>query len=278
MHLFPGFQKNNKIRKISTKEVKMKIIRILNLLSVLGTITVNALANTLPINNMQTGEVSDSFKALFTPAGYVFAIWGVIYIALSAFAIYQILPSQKDNERIDRIGIWFILANIFNGAWIFAWHYLLFPLSLIIMVGLLVSLIAIYQRLEIGKNKSTPKERWLIDAPFSIYLGWISVATIANVSVVLLDLNWSGFGISETIWTVVVLLVGTLLGLLMTYRRSEVFYPLVLVWAFIGITQNRSGDSVVTITAWVCAIILVVFMIIARSVLRRKKLIARYKR
>jgi hypothetical protein len=256
----------------------MKIIRILNLLTLLLTITVNGLANALPINGLSTGEVSDSFGALFTPAGYVFAIWGVIYLTLAVFSVYQILPSQKNNARLDRIGIWFILSNLFNGGWILAWHYLQFPLSLLIMLGLLVSLLMIYQRLGIGVSKSNPRERWLVDMPFSIYLGWISVATIANVSVVLLDLNWSGFGISETLWTVLVLVVGTILGILMTIRRSEVFYPFVLIWAFIGITQNGSGDETVTITAWAGAIILAVFIVLARSILRRKQLISRYKR
>jgi len=256
----------------------MKVIRFLGLISLLATITVNALANALPINNIQTGAVSDSFAALFTPAGYVFAIWGVIYLALTVFAIYQFLPAQKNNERLDRIGIWFILANLFNGGWIFAWHYLQFPISLLLMVGLLISLLVIYVKLGIGKEKSSPNERWLVEMPFSIYLGWISVATIANISVVLLDLNWNGFGISETIWTVLVLVVATILGILMTIRRQEVFYTLVLIWAFVGITQNGSGDPLVTTTAWAGAAILAVTIIIGRGVIRRKQLIARYKR
>jgi hypothetical protein len=256
----------------------MKIIRILNLVSLLATIIVNALANILPINNLLTGAVSDSFGALFTPAGYVFAIWGVIYLTLAVFAVYQVLPSQKDNARLDRVGIWFILANLFNGSWIFAWHYLLFPLSMLLMLGLLVSLVVIYLRLGIGTGKTSLNERWLVDMPFSIYLGWISVATIANASVILLNLNWDGFGLSETIWTVIMLVVGVILGLLMTLKRSEVFYTLVLIWAFIGITQNGSGDNVVSTTAWAGSAILAIFLVIARGVLRRKQLIARYKR
>jgi hypothetical protein len=255
----------------------MKVIRILNFVSLILTLTVNGLANALPINNMSTGDVSDSFNALFTPAGYVFAIWGLIYIALTAFAVYQILPSQKDNTRIDRIGPWFILANLFNAAWIFAWHYLQFVLSLAFMLALLISLLAIYLRLGIGITKTTPKDRWFLEVPFSTYLGWISVATIANVSVVLLDLNWDGFGLTETVWTIIMLVIGTVLGLLMTYLRSEVFYTLVLIWAFIGITQNGSGDQLVTIMAWAGAIILTVFLVVARTIIRRKQLIERYK-
>lgn len=256
----------------------MKLTRILNLLTLLASIFVNVLANALPINNITTGEISDSFRALFTPAGYVFAIWGVIYITLTIFAIYQVLPSQKDNIRLDRIGSWFILANLFNGAWIFAWHYQQFVISLVLMIGLLVSLLTIYTRLKIGDGKSATNERWLVDMPFSIYLGWISVATIANISVVLLDLNWNGFGVSEQIWTIVVLAIATILGILMTLKRSEIFYTLVLMWAFIGITQNGSGVESVAITAWIGTILLVVFLFLQRGFLRRKQLLDRYQR
>jgi hypothetical protein len=114
--------------------------------------------------------------------------------------------------------------------------------------------------------------------PFSIYLGWISVATIANASVVLLNLNWNGFGLTETIWTVIMLVIATVLGWKMTLKRSDVFYTLVLIWAFIGITQNGSGDQLVTITAWAGAAILLVVMFLAHSFLRKKQLIDRYKR
>jgi hypothetical protein len=149
---------------------------------------------------------------------------------------------------------------------------------MLLMLGLLVSLVVIYQRLGIGTGKTSLNERWLVDMPFSIYLGWISVATIANASVVLLHLNWDGFGLSETTWTVIMLVVGVISGLFMTFKRSEVFYTLVLIWAFIGIAQNGSGDNVVSITAWAGSAILAILLVIARSVLRRKQLIARYKR
>ncbi len=254
----------------------MKITRILNLLTLLLTITVNALANTLPINNRMTGDISDSFNALFTPAGYVFAIWGVIYLALAAFAIFQLLPAQKHNERIDRIGPWFIIANLANAAWIFAWHYLQFALSLGIMLILLISLLVIYTRLKIGTKAVSPKERWLVDVPFGIYLGWISVATIANVSSVLIDLGWNGFGISAEIWTVIMIVIAVVLGILMTLRRQEIAYPLVLVWAIFGINQNSIGGPFVHTTALVAAIVLLAAVFLLRGVIRRQSLIKRY--
>lgn len=254
----------------------MKITRILNLLTLLLTITVNGLANTLPINNKLTGEISDSFNALFTPAGYVFAIWGVIYLVLTVFAVYQILPGQKDNKRIDRIGPWFIIANLANAAWIFAWHYLQFALSLAIMLVLLVSLLVIYTRLEIGIKSVSPKERWLVDVPFGIYLGWISVATIANVSSVLIDLGWNGFGIFAEIWTVAMIVIAVVLGIMMTWRRQEIAYPLVLVWAIYGINQNKTGNALVHTTALIAAIVLLGVVFLMRGVIRRHNLIKRY--
>jgi len=255
----------------------MKPIKIFNVITLLATITINGLANALPINGLMTGEISDRFKALFTPAGYVFAIWGVIYILLSVFAVYQVLPGQKNNSRIDQIGIWFILANLFNGAWILAWHYQQFLISLILMIGLLSSLLIIYLRLKVGISKIKPSERWLVDLPFSIYLGWISVATIANVSTVLIDNNWNEFGISPTFWTILMIIIATFLGVIMTIKRNEAAYTLVLIWAFIGIYQNGTGNAAVTTSGLIAAIILALTIIYFRLILTRKKLLSRYQ-
>ena len=130
----------------------MKTRQILNLIALLGTVIVNGLANALPFNGITTGEISDSFPVLFTPAGYVFSIWGVIYLLLFGFAVYQALPSQRDNPRLERIGYWFVLSSLFNAVWIFLWHYGYFLLTLLAMLGLLVSLIVIYQRLQIARK------------------------------------------------------------------------------------------------------------------------------
>jgi tryptophan-rich sensory protein len=227
----------------------MKTIRLLNVLALLVTLAVNGLANALPLNGKLTGEISDSFPVLFTPAGYVFAIWGLIYLLLTAFAVYQALPAQRDNPRLDRIGGWFIAASLFNAAWIFLWHYEQFPLTIVAMLGLLVSLLAIYLRLEIGRSPASRAERLLVDLPFSVYLGWISVATIANAAVTLYDLGWNGGGLGPLPWTVLVILVAAGLGAAMIFLRREVAYPLVLAWAFVGIAVRQSGAPVVVVTA-----------------------------
>jgi len=168
----------------------------INLLAVIVTIGVNGLANALPLNGQTTGEISDRFQVYFVPAGYVFSIWGLIYLGFTAFAVYQALPAQRDNPRLQRIGYLFALSCLANIAWLFLWHYEIFLLTLVAMVALLLLLVAIYLRLDINRVRVNRAERWLVHIPFSIYLGWITVATIANVTSVLDYLNWSGWGIS----------------------------------------------------------------------------------
>ena len=160
------------------------------ILTTILTITINGLANALPLNGLTTGEISDSFETYFVPAGYVFSIWGLIYIGLIAFAIYQALPAQRENQRLARIGWWVVVGNLANAAWIFFWHYQIFALTVVAMVTLLVSLLFTYIGLRSDEDNIQPAERWFAQVPFSIYLGWISVATIANISDVLYFFNW----------------------------------------------------------------------------------------
>jgi hypothetical protein len=252
----------------------MKIIRWLNLITLVFTVTVNSLANALPINNRTTGEISDSFPVLFTPAGYVFAIWGLIYLSLIGFAIYQILPSQQNNPHINRIGIGFIAANLFNAAWIFAWHYGIIPLSMFLMIGLLISLLVIYTRLGIGIQPVPPVERTLIHFPLSLYLGWISVATIANASVLLYTWNWDGFGLSAELWTALVIIVGGLLAMAMIHFRNAITYPLVVVWAFSGILFKAGGSEMIANIAGAVAVLILIFLLYSMLRARQLKLIS----
>jgi len=236
----------------------MKLRTILNLLTLVLTLVVNSLANILPLNGMNTGQISDSLPSLFTPAGYVFSIWSIIYIGLIAFGIYQALPSQRNNPRIERMGWWFVIANLFNSAWIFAWHYLQFGLSVVLMLGLLVSLLVIYER--IGRRAASRVETWTVNVPFSIYLGWITVATVANIASLLISLGWNGFGIPAVL-TVVMIGVATLLGMLMILLKREIAYPLVLIWAFAGIAAVRADVPLVEIGAIVAAALLLLVML-----------------
>jgi len=225
------------------------------------TIVMNGLATSLPLNGMDTGAISDLFPNYFTPAGYVFAIWGVIYTGLLAFTIYHSLPAQRENPRLRRIGWLFIASNLFNSAWIAAWHYLFFPLSWVIMLGILGTLLALFVRLE-GRPLST-LERWVVHVPFSIYVGWISVATIANTTVLLQDLGFEGGPVPQPFWSVLVMLVGTAIAFVILRSRRDVAYGAVFVWAFIGIAVKYSATPLVAYTAGGLAGVILVLVLFA---------------
>jgi hypothetical protein len=247
------------------QEVKMKrdaSRQWVNVLAVVAAIVINGLANALPLNGQTTGEISDRFQVYFVPAGYVFSIWGLIYVGLIAFAIYQALPSQRDNPRLRNIGYLFALSCVANIAWLFLWHYEVFPLTLVAMLSLLLLLIAIYLRLDIGRARVSTAEKWLMHVPFSIYLGWITVATIANVTSLLDYLNWSGWGISPEAWTVIMLVAAVGIASAVSLTRGDVAYMLVIVWALAGIAVKHAGTPVVATAAWV-ATVLVALMTIA---------------
>jgi len=226
---------------------RLLTLSILNLIGFLGTIVVNGLANALPLNNKTTGELSDQYPNLFVPAGLTFSIWGVIYILLAIFVIYGLIISIKNNTQktafIENIGILFFVSSLANIGWIFAWHYEILPLSLVLMLVILGSLITIYLRLRIGKSDSTLSERYMVYLPFSIYLGWITIATIANITALLVDINWNTFGLGEQFWAVAVIIVGIAIALSVLFTRKDIFYCLVVDWALLGILLKRLADS-----------------------------------
>ncbi len=240
------------------------------IISLVVAVIVNGLANALPINGITTAEISDSFQVFFVPAGYVFAIWGLIYLALFVYAIYQALPAQRENLRLRRTGWIFVLSSLANTVWIFCWHYGYFALSVAVMVVLLGSLIAIYWRLGTGRTAVNRAEQWAVRVPFSIYLGWITVATIANVTILLDFVSWSGWGIAPEVWTVIMLAVAVVVAGLMALRHRDVAYLLVLVWAFAGIGVKQAETPLVANAAWVAAAV-VALMVIVTAVQSRRK-------
>jgi len=248
---------------------KIPAIRIFNVLAVVATITVNILANALPINGMNTGEISDNFKVFFVPAGYVFSIWGLIYLGLIAFSIFQILPSQWENIQLDKVGIWFIVSSLANIVWIFLWHYELFVLTVPVMLLLLLSLIMIYTKLGNGIQRVPPLEKWLVQVPFSIYLGWVSVATIANITSTLDYVKWDGFGIAPQIWAVIMLAIAVVLAFLIAFNRRDVAYLFVFVWAFVGIANKQANYPTVATAAYIATGAVVLAILVA--VLKKPK-------
>lgn len=228
-----------------------------------GTVIVNAAATILPINNITTGDLSDKYEIFITPAGYVFSIWSVIYAGLLAYTVYQALPSQRTNPILRAIGGPFIFSSIVNMAWIIVWHYEYVPLSLAVMLLILGSLILIYLRLRPAYAIASSAERWTTHIPFSIYLGWITVATIVNVTVLLDYYGWSGAGIAPEVWTAIMLGVATIIGLIMTQVRRDIAYGLVFVWAFAGIAIKHSGVPVVFAAAAVTAAVMASSVVVA---------------
>lgn len=226
---------------------KVKIAQIVTVLVTLGTIAINVLANALPLNGLTTGQISDRFEIFFVPAGYVFSIWGLIYLGLLAYTIFQALPSQADNQLLKKIAPWYWLSSLANVIWLFLWHYEIFSWTLVFMVLILVSLLIINRNLA----KAGGLIKWLVKLPFSIYLGWISVATIANFSQWLFYQDWNGLGIRPDIWAVIMIGAAALLGLLMAWLENDSAYGLVLIWALIGITVSQAGTANIVLAAWI---------------------------
>jgi len=233
---------------------------ILNLLAYLLVVVVNGLANALPLNGQTTGEISNRLNVLFTPAGYVFSIWALIYILLGIWVLRQFPASRRDLPIYQAVSGLFVLSCILNNLWIFMWHYNFFGLSVIVMILLLLTLIRLYIKAE------AVDASFLDRLPFSVYLGWISVATIANISYYLTYIEWSGFGISASVWTFVLLIIATLLAFYILITKNDWVYPLVFVWAFVGIgVQNQDADEpLVVYSSYIfAALILVVTVFFA---------------
>ncbi len=251
---------------------KKRILQAGNVLAVIFTIVINALAVILPLNGKTTQELSDNLPNLFVPAGITFSIWSVIYILWIVFAFYQVRDFFKKDEVkmpfLEQITYLFILSSVANSAWIFLWHYEYVGLSLLMMIVLLVSLLLIHQRLGIGQSTVPMKEKLCVHVPMSVYLGWITVATIANVTAFLVSVNWDGFSIEPLLWTVLIIAVGTLLTFLMLALRKDVAFSLVVLWAFFGIwmkrmTQPTTPTDVNVATTVSIALVLILAGIIA---------------
>lgn len=229
----------------------LKIIKYLNLGLFAVMILMNYLANALPLNNVTTGQLSDSYPNLFVPAGLTFSIWGVIYILLAGFCVVQFTSSNQ--MVISGITWLFAVTCILNALWIVSWHFRLLTLSLLIMMALLVALVVINIRI-----KDLPLS--LIKAAFGIYLGWICIATIANVTVLLVYYGWTGFGISEVIWTIIMIIAGAVIASLSIYRFNNPYIGFSVIWAFTGIAIKRQHDyNQIFISAILALIFVAVF-------------------
>ncbi|MCC5909793.1 MAG: tryptophan-rich sensory protein [Clostridiaceae bacterium] len=252
-------------------------LAIFNVAVFIGTVVMNVLANLLPINNLTTGEVADLYPNLFTPAGITFSIWGLIYTLLGIFTVYQLVVAFRAKEGtetfVDRIGIWNIVLGIGNMLWILVWHYTYVGISVIIMLIMLISLITIYKRLGIGRKNKPKTEVFLVHINFSVYLGWISIATIANITAFLVAIDWNGFGVSPVIWTIIVMTVGIVLGLLFIFLHRDIFYALVIDWALLGIYLKRTAEGTAAIRpiiSWSIIGMIIITVAILIAILKKR--------
>ena len=232
---------------------------------------VNGLANSVALNGRTTGEVSDLYPTLVTPAGYVFSIWGVIYTLLLIFVIFQALPSQREKSFLRNISVFFVLSSILNVSWLLLWHYDQIALSVVLMFALLATLITIYLRLNIGKAAVFWKKKACVHLPFSVYLGWITVASIANVAAALVSVQWDGFGLASDLWSVLVIAVALLITLAVIATKKDVAYGLVLIWALVGIAVKQSAYPNVAVAAEVSAVVIAVGLVAVAVFSKLKK-------
>ncbi len=258
------------------------IAAIINLSAYIGMLVVNILANSLPINDVTTGELSDEYPNLFVPVGTTFSVWGVIWLLLAVHLVMQIrtafakkggepdfAASTGRNPWSPRVvGVWFTTNMILNAGWIFAWHYRLVGLSVVIMLALLATLIVMHWRISVlyrMEEVIRPKGRLrLARVPISVYFGWIAIATIANITAFLVSIDWDGFGLPGVFWTIAVIAAGFGLTVAMLVRYQDVAFAAVVVWAFAGIAARRIIEGTpegpgVLIAAIVAGLVIIVF-------------------
>ncbi len=250
-----------------------KKLALLNLCSVILVIAVNYISQALRLNNTTIGEISGRYDNLFTPASYAFAIWGLIFLGLLAYGIFQIRRaffSNKESPFIAQTGYWFVTANVLNCAWVLAFVYDYTGLSVLIMLGILFALIKIVLR--------TNMERWdapieviaFVWWPIAIYSGWISVATIANIAAYLTKIGWDGGFLSETTWTILLIVVAIILNLLMIWKRNLREFALVGVWALFAIYSRHQGSINAISYVALAGCILLILAILAHGFKNRK--------
>jgi len=239
-----------------------KALQIGNIIALLLTIFINYLSNTGALNNTTIGGVSDSYRSLFTPAGYTFSIWGIIYLFLIGFIIYQgrgLFKNIKNDDFVLRTGWWFMLSCLFNSLWVFAWIYEYTGVSCIFIFLLLFSLlkIVVNNRMELD-DEPLPIIAF-VWWPFVIYSGWVTVASIANVSTYLVKIGWDGLGISDVAWTIILIAIAVVINVMVTWKRNMREFALVGAWALVGIgNANTPNNETLMYIAFISAAILII--------------------
>lgn len=252
--------------------------KIMVVISYIVMVAVNAMATLLPLNGKATDVISDSYPNFFAPAGITFVIWGVIYFLLLMFVLYflgffNVERNKMNTELFNRIGIIFTVTSLANAAWLFSWHWEKFLISIVIMLVMLISLMMIVMTLK--QEDLNTREKIFVKIPFSVYFGWITVATIANITTYLVSINWMGLGISEVMWTIIILIVGMVIGLMTILINEDKSYGLVMIWAYSGIlikhfSTDGFGSQYPTIMITII-LSLIIFVLAEAYLLSKKK-------
>ena len=232
-----------------------KIRQILVPIATIGVIFVNYLAGTGKINNVTPGFISDKYPTHITPAGYAFSIWSLIYIGMIGFSIYQMLPSQADNPRFRAIRTVYLLNCVANCAWIYLWHYEQIIAALGVIFLLLATLVYINIKLQ---NTETATEAWLSKIPFSIYFGWVTVASILNATIALVYLGVATSDFTAQILGAGLIIIAVILGILMRFKLNLTAYPVAVAWALTAIAVAHGGKTIIVVTSAIAVIILLV--------------------
>lgn len=227
---------------------------------VIATIVVNILSQALPFNGVTMAELTARFDVLMVPAGYAFYIWWLIYAGLLAYAIYQAQPSLRDDARLRSLDRPFLLSSLANMTWLLLWHYQHYMATFVVMLVLVGSLVAIYRRLDVDRETAVPAKRWTVLHVFSLYLGWVTLAAIANLGTVLDYLGWTGWGLGESTWFMIGLLTIIAIAGLLTWLRRDLVFLLPLLWGVIGIGVERADQPMISTLAWVATAVLAVMV------------------
>lgn len=226
------------------KIIKLQILSIIGFLFLLTTLAVNFMASFLPLNGVTTGQISDRYFNLITPVGVTFSVWGVIYFLLILFSLYSLFGVEKkvvetDFRFLKKLQILFIATCIFNSLWIFAWHYFLIEISVLIMILLLFSLIQI--NILIKNTKSSYKRSFIIKTAFAVYFSWITIATVLNITALFVSLNLKISFLSVSSIASLMLIISALISAFSAIYISSVSHLLVSMWAFYGIFLKHSS-------------------------------------
>ena len=259
------------------KSIKLKNERVKYLSLILFSLVIytNYLANALPIGGVTTGEVSDLLDNLFTPTGFTFSIWGIIYLSLFIFLISSIKINEEQKPFISKVVVLFNINCLLNITWIFAWHFKIFPLSLIIMLGLLYTLILISRLIKTCHKELKSSYLYNISSfSFNIYFGWITVATVANFTGLLVSLEWGGFGISHELWTSFIIVVAAIIASITFIKNRAIWYLLPIIWAFYGIyyrhTVYLDSEYPLVINTLLLGISILIILVISYIFLKKK--------